>query len=870
MVFKGFFTDKEIEKGTQRFVDLDDTGPNCNKCGMYKHVKSPKMKYTGEGKLNALIIGEAPGGEEDQLGKQFVKHAQAGGYLWDALSLHNLDVDRDFWKVNAVNCRPVKYSGQRISNRTPDKAELINCRPIVEQTIRELNPKFILLMGTQAIASFYLGHFKQTAVSRWRGLCIPDQRYSAWVLPLFHPSYITRDSNNKNLISQYARDIANAVHHIQTKKDFPIIDYDSRINCLYEYEEIIRFLDWVIQHPPEHMEFDYETTGLKPFQPGHKIVSISMCFDSGEAVSFPLQYQNYFKRSEIAQIKRRIRTILTHQDIKKHAHNIQFEDVWTSEMLGVSVENWHWDSMIAAHIIDNRSKFTGLKFQTYVNFGYYPYDGPVGKYIKGFPFNKMDDCPLEDLLHYGGLDALFGRMLYEPQKEQIEKEDLTYPYDFFHQGTLVLGDIQRSGICTDEEYYNEQANKEGTGIIDRIIVDLFKTLLGGKDAAKFKEVTGKDIDLESPKDLGILIYDILNYPKILTAKGNPSVDEKALNRIDLYFVKDLLRLRKMIKVKGTYLSQFKRFSYDGMMHPSYGLNIPISYRGSSYDPNFQNIPKRDDFSKKTCRKGIKPRPGRGLLSSDFSGIEVGISACYNKDPQLIKYISDPSTDMHRDAASDIWMLPKKEVTKKIRYSGKNGWVFPQFYGSYYGTCAPDLWDNYLDLETDAGDTLEKHLARKGIQNVQAFTEHCKKVEKKFWGSRFKVYAKWKEDINKEYRKNGFITSYLGFKYQGYMTQNECTNYQTQGTAFHMLLWSLMKVNNHAIDEGWESFLVGQIHDDMIHDYTEEELPQIIETINYYGTEEIRDRFKWIIVPLSIEHEVSGIDGNWAEMEEYNG
>jgi hypothetical protein len=78
---------------------------------------------------------------------------------------------------------------------------------------------------------------------------------------------------------------------------------------------------------------------------------------------------------------------------------------------------------------------------------------------------------------------------------------------------------------------------------------------------------------------------------------------------------------------------------------------------------------------------------------------------------------------------------------------------------------------------------------------------------------------------------------------------------------------LLEVEAVALRDNWSSMLVGQIHDDMVHDYDEPELDTIIETVDYYGTQEIRDRHKWIIIPLKIDHEISGIDGNWADMEE---
>jgi len=620
---------------------------------------------------------------------------------------------------------------------------------------------------------------------------------------------------------------------------------------------------------PPLLEVDFETTGLKPFRPGHKILSISMCTGKSHAISFPYSYRDFWDFNQFVQVKQRVRKILTHPKILKMAHNIKFEHIWAHELLGVDIEPWGWDSLIAAHVLDNRRGWSGLKFQTYLNFGVYPYDGPVKKYIRGFPFNKMEECPINDLLHYGGLDSLFGFMLERPQHKQFEDrgQKLLGAYDFFHKGTLAMGRIELRGICTDEEYYETQTNTAGTGEIDTKIVELLKLTKFGEEAKQFKKKTNKELDLESHKDLSVLLYDILNYPPILTDKGNRSVDEKALQKIKLPFTENLVKMRKLLKLTGTYMAQFKRFSFNGKMNPSFDLSIPVTYRSSSSDPNFHNIPKHDKFSKKACRKGIIPRKGRGLLSSDFSGIEVAISACYNKDKNLIKYITDENTDMHRDSAADIWILPIQEITRDIRFSGKSGWVFPQFYNSYYVNCARDLWNDYLDLETNSGVKLIDHLAKKGIRNLEAFTAHCKKVEDKFWGERFKTYKKWKDQIMVEYQKQGYLETYFGFQYTGYLTRNECCNYQPQGTAFHCLLWTLMEAEEEMERRKFESLIVGQIHDDMINDYVEPELEGLIEIIDYCGTQKIRDVHKWITIPLKIDHEISGIDGNWAEMEE---
>ena len=865
-MIKGFFTDEEIEYGTRKKVDLDSIGPNCRECGLYKTVKSPRMKWSGKGEKNCLVIGEAPGGNEDLKGTQFEKHAQAGGLLRKEIGGRRLELDQDFWKTNSVCCRPTKKGGA--SNRAPTDAELRFCKPFLEQTIKDLSPGFIWLLGGKAVESFYMGVFKRKAITRFRGLCIPDQKYQAWIIPQFHPSFIIRDIQNKNLTSQYSRDMKFAVDCL-SKPPVKPRSYNDHITPITNYDELIQVLDNILALKPEKLEVDFETTGLKPFKHGHKIVSISMCTDKSHAISFPYQYRDFWDRKQFVRIKQKVRKILVHEEIFKMAHNIKFEQVWAHELLGIDIEPWSWCSQTAAHILDNRRGFSGLKFQAYVNFGVYPYGAQVDRYIRGFPFNKMEECPLEDLLHYGGLDSLFGFMLEDAQFKQFEErgQKLLDAYEFFHDGTLAMGRLEINGICTDDEYYETQSNKQGTGEIDRKIIEGLKVTKFGEDAKLFKEREGREIDIESPKDLGILLYDVLKYPPVLTDKGNRSVDEKALKKINSLFCQNLLKLRKLIKLRSTYMAQFKRFSFNGKIHPSFGLNIPVTFRSQSDTPNLQNIPKHDKFSKKACRRGIIPRIGGGLLSSDFSGIEVGISACYNKDKNLIKYVTDEGTDMHRDTAMDIWMLPKSEITQDIRFSGKSGWVFPQFYNSYYVNCAIDLWDTYLDLETMSGETLKKHMAKKGIRDLDSFTAHCKKVEGKFWGERFRTYKLWKDQINKEYQRKGYLETYFGFQFTGYMSRNECCNYQTQGTAFHCLLWTLLEVEREIKRKRMRSLLVGQIHDDMMTDYVENELKEIIEIIDYFGTERIREVHPWIIIPLKIDHEISGIDGNWAEMDE---
>ena len=127
----------------------------------------------------------------------------------------------------------------------------------------------------------------------------------------------------------------------------------------------------------------------------------------------------------------RIKEILADKNISKIAHNMQFEDTWTKVILGVDVQGWEWDSMLAAHVLDNRSGYTGLKFQALINFGLYDYSSEIESYLKGVEekdansMNRVDDFinkvpnGEQKLLTYCGVDSLVEYRLAQYQRGLI-------------------------------------------------------------------------------------------------------------------------------------------------------------------------------------------------------------------------------------------------------------------------------------------------------------------------------------------------------------------------------------------------------------------------------------------------------------------
>lgn len=543
---KGFFSKTEIIGQTD----------NCQRCGLHKGCQSPRMGYTGQGEKGVLIIAEAPGKTEDEKGIQLV--GQAGELLRRHLSNLGLDLDRDFWKINTVNCRPP-------GNRKPSATEIKLCKPRVIEAIKKLNPKFIWLMGSVALESFYMGDFDDTSITPWRKRCIPDYDFRAWIMPLYHPSFILRNKDEK-LTATFRRDLEWAVSclskdRVRSSSTSDVdTQYDSFIRSvhpLYDANEIKNILKFKNQ---SFISFDYETSGLNPYKGNPKIPFVSVS-NGDSAYAFRIT-------DEIVPDWKRF---LTNADIKKIAHNLKFEDKWSRVVFGVKPRGWHWDTMVSQHVLDGRKRTTGLKFQAYVRYGIKGYDKEIEKYKKDWT-----KAPVDKALLYCGMDSLLTFNLFVDQiKEFDENPYVQSGNDLFFKGNLALADVENNGICVNTQHYLDENQN-----LDLQIRVIEKGLMNSGEARLFKNKFNKTIDLGSAKDLRGLFYDIKKItPPKQTVKGQDSVDHSVLVDINTEFSNKLLELRKLNKIKDTYLSQFLRETCDdGKLHPSFNLNMVVTYR----------------------------------------------------------------------------------------------------------------------------------------------------------------------------------------------------------------------------------------------------------------------------------------------------
>jgi len=375
---------------------------SCSSCGLYEHVKSPRMEPYGKFRKGILNIGEAPGEVEDNRGKPW--QGRAGQVLHRAYREVGIDLFEDCLNVNAVSCRPTSKTG---SNRTPTDKEIQACRGNVFRVIKEYKPKVVVLFGGVALQSVIGNYWKKNLgeISRWHGFVIPDRNVGAWVIPTFHPSYIMRQEKSEEYRLVWKQDVKKVLDVL----DNPFPAYKEQVHIVNDEEHAKEVLRMLLDRKPKFLYIDIETTGLKPYnRDSHKIICMSLCDNENESWVIPIP-------QDVTLLKR----LLEHPKIGKLAHNMKFENNWLSVLCGIDVQPWVWDSMIAAHVLDNRPDITGLKFQVYVNFGVADYDSEIEQYLKADGSNSVNKTldlwrslsGRNKLMTYCGLDSLFGYRL---------------------------------------------------------------------------------------------------------------------------------------------------------------------------------------------------------------------------------------------------------------------------------------------------------------------------------------------------------------------------------------------------------------------------------------------------------------------------
>lgn len=468
-------------------------------------------------------------------------------------------------------------------------------------------------------------------------------------------------------------------------------------------------------------------------------------------------------------------------------------------------------------------------------------------------------------------------------------------YRLLHDGTLALAEIEANGVRVDMNYLESALDRSA-----KQIQSLVKKMEADEVYKVWKKFYGNKIKLGNREQLADIIFNKMGYEsrKKPTATGRHQAGKAALEHVDLQFVRDYIQAEGIKKARSTYLrgihSAAVPHGRDWFIHPNYNLNLASSFRSTCDDPNFQNNPIRNPEIAALVRPAYIPRRGCDFHEPDLSQAEVRVAACYNHDPVLIKYLKDKSTDMHRDTACKIFLLKKEQVDKKTaRDSSKNQFVFPNFYGAAYFTCALEIWEAMARRKmcvAGSDVTLQEHLRTKGITGLGecdpdlirqqggtkagTFVHHVKKVAEWFWNDTFTVYTQWKKDWVEAYMRNGGMMMLTGFAVgtfgrKGPLAPNDIINYPIQGAAFHILLWCLIRILKLLKKYKMKTKIVGEIHDSFQSDTPHRERDAFIDIAMKVMTVDVCKHWDWIIVPLEAEVDVAPEGYSWNDKQPFS-
>ncbi len=568
--------------------------PDCTRCPLHKECLTVCMEGSGPNPCDVLIVGEAPGATEDEIGKPFV--GETGELLAEMLEEVGMDID-DCHIINAVSCRP-------LGNRTPKAKEINSCRYWVRKRIKEVEPKYVLLLGNTAMKSILDdGILPQKDDNgkkiKWQGIRSRRGKtieYEGIVyFPTYHPAYILRDERHKPTL---ASDLSRFCQIVENRGIPKEDDLNYRIvKNLDDAEEMFKDLIGVVS-------IDTETTGLYPWVKDFSIVSIGFGTRTTQWC-LPVDYPGFeWDNEEIEYILDRLDEIV--QDLIVVMHSAKFDCLVIKTHWGYS---WHcnFDTQLAHHILDENN-YHSLKILSKVYCGAPDYDIDLD--------SKKGATTLEKHCEYLGLDVFYTRKLKFIFTKMLKSQSAVK--ELFEQVVMPVSDlyteIAEHGVFIDIEGL-EKVSKQLENNIEKLLKRLNKYT---------------DINWNSTQQLAKFLFeDIGINPIKKTPGGANSTDEDTLKQIDHPIVKDLLEYRHDTKQHSTYVLGWQKFLEGPYLHPNVLIHGTVTGRPSYKEPNLQQTPREG-----IIRNLVKAPEGYTHVEFDLSQIEMRIIAELSGDKTL--------------------------------------------------------------------------------------------------------------------------------------------------------------------------------------------------------------------------------------------
>lgn len=360
---------------------------------------------------------------------------------------------------------------------------------------------------------------------------------------------------------------------------------------------------------------------------------------------------------------------------------------------------------------------------------------------------------------------------------------------------FTLADMENEGIIACGDALKEYGDKLAVRIAEL--------------ETQIQEAAGEAFNINSPKQLGVILFEKLKMPYAKKTKTGYSTAADVLDRLAPEFpiVADILEYRQLTKLKSTYADGLVTYiREDGRIHTSFNQTITATGRLSSTEPNLQNIPMRIELGR-LIRKAFVPKDGYVFLDSDYSQIELRVLAHMSGDEKLIEAYQQ-AQDIHRITASQVFHIPFDEVTDLQRRNAK-----AVNFGIVYGISSFGLSQDLSISKKEAAEYIERY---------------------------FETYPKIKtflDGLVEQAKQTGYVTTMFGRRrpvpelsssnfMQRSFGERIAMNSPIQGTAADIIKIAMIRVHDRLLEEGLQSRLILTVHDELLVETAKEETEQV--------------------------------------------
>lgn len=547
--------------------------------------------------------------------------------------------------------------------------------------------------------------------------------------------------------------------------------------------------------------YDTETSGLQPLI--DILVGISFSCDESKSYYVPCGHVNNENVPQLSRdvVLKALKPLLEDDSIAKVLHHTKFDQLALLHY-GVATKGIVFDTILAAHLLRDAWQKIGLKMlsERYLNEPMMSFKVLMGKQYKSF-----DQVPILTGARYAAHDALQTFKLARCISDDLDKEPTLKK--MFYEMELPISQI----LCAMELRGIRLDSKKITLLGARIDKDLreieakirgtIEALPNGQD----RESKGKSINLNSPKQVEVLLFDDLELPVIKKSKeGARSTNAEVLSELSKQHPVPgmILKYRELFKLKSTYIEPLPKGvnPATGRIHTTFNQFDVATGRLSSSSPNMQNIPVTSEYGKQ-IRGAFIAQDGYRFMSADYSQIDLRVLAHLSGDANLVKAFND-GCDIHAQTAAQIFNVEPKQVTADQRQVGKRI-NFSIIYG-----LTPYGLSRDLDIKMSEAK-----------KYIEAYFEQYPSVQS------------WMDQVVELGKEKGYVETFFGRRrYLPQLHERNHTMYEAarriaintpvQGTSAEVIKLAMLALDKVFAAKNIDAHMLLQIHDELLIEFSQ--------------------------------------------------